>query len=84
MWIKDISTYVCMSDSQIILSDNPFPVGRSRPSKNAPSIIEIDILFDPSILLTYNKKISKNINQWITRLASKNYILSIVVKSFQL
>ena len=50
MWIKDISTYVCMSDSQIILSDNPFPVGRSRPSKNTPSIIEIDILFDPSIL----------------------------------
>ena len=49
MWIKDISTYVCMSDSQIILSDNPFPVGRSRPSKKAPSIIEIDILFDPSI-----------------------------------
>ena len=61
MWIKDISTYVCMSDSQIILSDNPFPVGRSRPSKNAPSIIEIDILFDPSILFNLEKITSMKI-----------------------
>ena len=80
MWIKDISTYVCMSDSQIILSDNPFPVGRSRPSKNAPSIIEIDILFDPSILFNLYKEHKK-----VYRL--KNYalivdsIISYILKS---
>ena len=55
MWIEDISTYVCMSDSQMILSDNPFPVGRSRPSKNIPSIIEIDILFNTFIVFAHLK-----------------------------
>ena len=48
-------TYVCMSDSQIILSDNPFPVGRRRPSKNTPSIIEIDTLFNIFMIFSHLK-----------------------------
>ena len=56
MWIKDISTYVCMSDSQMILSDNPFPVGRSTTSTDAAKMNEIDTPLDFIIGLWSNLK----------------------------